>query len=191
MNIGLRHSAKKTKMSDETLEFNRMQGDFLNDVFCLNFYQIAFPSELKERPIRSYETTINKKIIHVDLENPTGERFIWNKNFEKDKIDVSYSIAIEFENIKEAWDIFSLYNYSKEELDTTYITKALKIEIVPNVADDYPSVLGRIQKIKANCLYLQDYSGKGIDEQKFIEIFKQQSICVIFKRQLQVNQKII
>ncbi|MDP4272692.1 MAG: hypothetical protein Q8907_00250 [Bacteroidota bacterium] len=166
-------------------EQNRMQGDFLDNEFCLKFYQLAFPKELVDKVIRSYEVVINKRNIHVDLENPIGEKYICDRNFENDNIDVSFSFAIDFENIKEAWDIVSLktiQNYNN--LDTTYYTKILRVEIQPYVSDDYPNILRHMQKIKANCLYIREYTGKGLDKQKFIQIFNHQGISVVFERQL-------
>lgn len=180
-------SPKSTKMrlTTESPEHNRMQGDFLDDEFCLKFYEIALPFEFSDRKERSYSTMIGKRQIQVDLKNPTGEKYIWGKDFEKKGIDVSFCIAIDFEQIKDSWDAETLRTYgNREELDLTYYTKILKIEIVPEVSDDYPSLLNEMQKLDANCLYLNNYTGKGIDEEKFVMMFKQQGIIVVFGKQL-------
>ncbi len=185
MNRNLKTERKVTGVLSNTPEQNRMQGDFLDNEFCLKFYQLALPKELVDNVRRSYEVVINKKNIHVDLENPTGEKSIFNKDFEKNNIDVSFCLAIDYETVKEAWDVASLKTFQNyDSLDTTYYTKTLRIEIQPCVSDDYPSILRHMQKIKANCLYLREYSGKGLEEQKFIQIFNHQDIKVVFERQL-------
>ena len=168
-------------------EKNSMQGNFLDDEFCLKFYQLAFPRELVDSLTRSYEVVINKRNICVDLENPTGEKYISDKNFGKNNIDVSYSVAIDFERV-EAWDVESNRTINtNDSFDTIFFTKELRIEIQPNVSDDYPIILRYMQKIKSNCLYLREYSGKGLDEQKFVQMFNHQDIIVVFERKL--NEK--
>jgi len=170
----------------ENPEHNKMQGNFLDDEFCMKFYQLAFPYEIKERKINSYVTVINKRNIRVDLEEPTGEKYIYDKNFEKDGIDVSFRVAVEYSKIKGAFDTLTLATFYKtEDLDTTYFSKVLKIEIVPDISDDYPSILRQMQKLDANCLYVKEYTGQGIDKNKFVQMFNQQDIIVVFDRELE------
>ena len=187
-----KESSKSTKMrlTTESPEHNRMQGDFLDDDFCLKFYEIAMPFEFSDRKERGYSTMIGKRQVQVDLINPTGEKYIWDKNFEKKGIDISFCIGIDFEQIKDSWDTETLQTYgNRDELELTYYTKNLNIEIVPEVSDDYPNLLNQMQKLDSNCLYLNSYTGQGIDEEKFVMMFKQQGIIVVFERQLKEIKK--
>lgn len=185
MSKDLTKAKKVTEILSNTPEQNNIQGKFIDDRFCLKFYQLAFPGELVDKLTRSYKTTINKREIHIELEDPFGEKYIWDKNFEKDNIDVSFCVAIDFERVKEAWDTLSLKTIQTiDRFETTFYTKMLRLEIQLNVSDDYPILLRHMQKIRANCLYLREYSGKGLDEQKFVQIFNHQDISVVFERQI-------
>jgi len=179
-------SIRKIKQEPaENPEHNKMQGNFLDDEFCMKFYQLAFPDEIKERKINGYVTVLNKRNIRVDLEEPTGEKYIYDKNFEKDGIDISFRVAVEYSKIIEAFDTLTLATFYKtEDLDTTYYSKVLKIEIIPGISDDYPGILRQMQKLNSNCLYLKEYTGQGIAEDKFVQMFKQQDIIVVFEKEL-------
>ncbi len=59
---------------------------------------------------------------------------------------------------------------------------AFRIEIKPEVGDDYPAILRQMRRAKANTLYTRDYCGVGVDENTFVEYFSTQGIRVIFER---------
>lgn len=180
----LKSNKKMNIEYEESPEHNKMQGNFLDDDFCLKFYQLAFPTEIGKKST-SYEKKINKQNIKVFLENPIDEVYLHVKNFEKNGIDVSYCYEVEYEKINDAFytETNATY-YNTKELEISYITEEIKIEIVPIVSDNYPSILGKMQKLKSNCLYLKEYTGQGIDEIKFVQMFNQQGIEIVFQKQL-------
>ncbi len=56
-----------------------------------------------------------------------------------------------------------------------------RIEIKPSVGDDYPSVLRQMKAQRADVLFLDRYSGSGINEQQFKDIFANEKISVLFR----------
>lgn len=169
----------------ETPEHNAMQGDFIDDDFCIRFYYLTFPTLVAKRTQRQKKEKIDDKTISYIVTSEPNDPYIWEKNFEKGGIDVSYQLAIEYEFIKEAWDDKTKYFIrDTEDLDTTYYTRELKIEIKPTVGDDYPTVLRQMQALGVNCLYLNQYTGKGVTEEMFKKIFEQQNIVVIYESQI-------
>jgi hypothetical protein len=65
----------------------------------------------------------------------------------------------------------------------------LRIEIKPEVGDDYPAILRQMRRSKSNVLFTRDYTGIGVDEATFVEYFSTQGIKVIFERDV-INQAI-
>lgn len=66
---------------------------------------------------------------------------------------------------------------------------SLRIEIKPEVGDDYPAILRQMRRSKSNVLFTRDYTGIGVDEATFVEYFSTQGIKVIFERDV-INQAI-
>jgi len=60
----------------------------------------------------------------------------------------------------------------------------LKIEIKPSVGDDFPSVMRQMKRSKSEILFVRNYSGTGIDENTFVEMFHSQKIPVVFEREI-------
>ncbi len=167
----------------ETPEHNSMQGYFLDDLFCLEFYKKVFPTEITEEAEICYKTKIDYFDVIVTLEGNTKERIVWNKKFEEKGIDVSYTIVTKFLRIKSAVDKYDESNFKSKIKHKGYIGKLLRIEIKPTVSDDYPTILRQMLAANSNCLFLRDYSGIGIDKNKFIQLFGQQGIKVIFENE--------
>jgi hypothetical protein len=175
----------------ETPEHNSLQGQFVDDKFCLAFYEKIFPLHIKEKPERTFDAEFDNRKITVKVINPTGEKFVWNKNFEKGGVDVSFSVGLEYEEIVEMWDKETSKSVRVDHIDPTYFGPELRIEIKPSVSDDYPSVLRQAQTLNCNCLYLREYTGKGVDEQTFVKIFETQRVKVIFQRDIKIDFKTI
>jgi len=167
----------------ETPEHNLMQGYFLDDLFFLEFYKKNFPNEIPNDEEKCYMTKIDYFDIIVTLEGNTKERLVWNKKFEEKGIDVSYTIVTKFLKIKSAVDKFDESNFISKIKHKGYIGKLLKIEIKPTVSDEYPTILRQMLASNSNCLFLRDYSGIGIDKNKFIQLFGHEGIKVIFENE--------
>ena len=60
----------------------------------------------------------------------------------------------------------------------------LTIEIKPSVGDDFPSVMRQMKKAGSNILFVRNYSGSGVSEEIFVEMFESQKIFVIFEREI-------
>jgi len=66
--------------------------------------------------------------------------------------------------------------------------KSVRVEIKPSIGDDYPAVLRQMQRSKCQILFVRNYSGIGIDEKTFVELFRSQNILVIFERDVVLSQ---
>ncbi|MDD4991581.1 MAG: hypothetical protein PHR83_05030 [Paludibacter sp.] len=168
----------------ETPEHNSIQGYFLDDIFCVEFYKKVYPNELPVEDEKKYKTQINNFNVIVTLGGNTKERIVWNKNFELNGIDVSYNVVTKFSKIISATDTYDESSYISKIKHKGYIGNTLKIEIKPTVSDDYPVVLRQMIALKANCLFLREYTGIGIDKNQFIQLFKQQNIKVLFENEV-------
>lgn len=63
---------------------------------------------------------------------------------------------------------------------------SLAIEIKPSVGDDFPSVMRQMKKTESRYLFIRNYSGSGVSEEIFVQIFKSQEIDVIFEREVKI-----
>lgn len=63
-------------------------------------------------------------------------------------------------------------------------TLLMRIEIKPSVGDDFPSVMRQMKRSQSSVLFIRDYNGTGIDEEKFVEMFSSQKISVVFEREI-------
>lgn len=170
-----RKMGKKTLNRNEMAERNRMQYLFYDNSFCKNFYQLAFPGEIEDKIMSVFNLKHEEDIDKIDSETPIC--YVHKKNFEKNGLDVSFCIAIPLINPYKDYNTGKYID--KEE------TKMLKIKIVPNVSDDYPSLLGDMQKknYEKNCLFLKEYTGE-LERQFFLNIFSHQNISVVFESEL-------
>ena len=172
----------------ETAEHNNMLKDFLDKDFRMEFYNLVYRNEFK-RKYKSYTTKIGKRDICVELSKPTNEIYDHCCEFQLNNIDVSYKYEIVYENIDQAYYLDNNYKVRDVDLDTSCFTEEIKIEIRPIVSEEFTTLLSQMKKINANCLYLREYCGKGMDESKFIELFESQGIKVIFEKQLKLDNK--
>ena len=169
----------------ETPIINQMQGLFIDNNFCLDFYKTIFPREIKKSKEKSYTTHLGKMEVKVILENPIGDQLVCNKNFSKDGVSVAFQIGIEYEQIKEAYNTENFHNVKQDDLSETYLSEEVRVEIIPTISDDYPIILQEMQKFGANVLFIKEYNGSGISEDAFKEIFEHQGIRVVFEKQLE------
>jgi hypothetical protein len=59
--------------------------------------------------------------------------------------------------------------------------QSFRIEIKPEVGDDYPAILRQMRRSKANILFTRAYNGAGADEATFVEFFSTQGIRIVFE----------
>lgn len=58
---------------------------------------------------------------------------------------------------------------------------SLRIEIKPQVGDDFPAILRQMRRSRSNVLFTRSYGGIGVDEATFVDYFATQGIRVIFE----------
>jgi hypothetical protein len=59
---------------------------------------------------------------------------------------------------------------------------ALRVEIKPTVADEYPAVLRQMERNRSEFLFVDAYQGEGATERQFVQIFAASGKLVVFKR---------
>lgn len=58
---------------------------------------------------------------------------------------------------------------------------SFRIEIKPQVGDDFPAILRQMRRSRSNVLFTRSYGGIGVDEATFVDYFATQGIRVIFE----------
>lgn len=167
------------KEPNETPEHNKLQGDFLDNEFCVNFLKIVLPS-LFTSPAK-----INDSEWSFSFADEIMRLRIAGLSFEKDGIDVQMKFIIGYKKTMILTDDGEFMHLGSGE----YETRPFRIEIKPSVSDDYPAVLRQMKLSKSNILYLCEYNGVGISEEMFIKYFANERIKVVFKRDL--NQTLL
>ncbi|WP_157111385.1 hypothetical protein [Nonlabens spongiae] len=166
------------KETNETPEHNKLQGDFLDDKFCIAFLKNISPTLFENPariPDRNWSFKFGEKITSLRIST---------RSFENAGIDVLLSFKIVFD---QTMDLFEdgMFNYLGSD---EYETKPIRIEIKPTVSDDYPAVLRQMKASGANILYLVEYTGIGITEEMFVKYFANERIKVVFEENLKVQK---
>ncbi len=109
--------------------------------------------------------------------------------FEKNGVDVEFSIRTGFELLKKGESIEEKLiqtidrwgNQIVIPIPKTWINCNFKIEIKPSIGDDYPAVLRQIKHNHSNYLLIRSYTGIGATKEQFVEFFDSQGVEVIFE----------
>lgn len=111
--------------------------------------------------------------------------------FEKKGVDVSYSLSY-------GWgDACKLFRSDFTDLDALErnaipgnwkacnASYDFTIELKPQVGDDFPGVLRQMKASQSRVLVLKDYTGTGVNQEKFNQYFTSQKIRVVFEREIE------
>lgn len=163
----------------DTPEHNALQALFLDDGFCHKFVKIVLREIIPKIERIDIWSQEYKEWEFRIIENPEMmEEFksrIYRKEFEVDGIDVILDYGFSL--------LAAMCNWSKkEEIGSYNARRSFLIEIKPSVGDDYPSVLRQMQSMQTSILFLEKFTGSGITEEQFIEIFNNQKRTVVFRR---------
>lgn len=165
------------KESNETPEHNKLQGEFLDDKFCVAFLKTVRPT-LFENPARIPDRNWWFKYAEKIKSLRISERSLEIHGF-----DVLLNFKIQFEQTMDLLDDGEFSYLGSDE----YETIPLRIEIKPTVSDDYPAVLRQMKLSGANILYLEEYTGVGVTTEVFVKYFANEGIRVVFKKYIKTN----
>jgi hypothetical protein len=101
--------------------------------------------------------------------------------FEYKRADVFLTAGVNYPSLR--YDMISIQE------DTS--AREFRIEVKPVVADDYPVVLRQMERNETSYLFLERYTGEGVTEDQFIEIFRRSNKIVVFKRNVDDAMELI
>jgi hypothetical protein len=137
--------------------------------------------------------------LHAAFSNPIARvEFILDRTFEHLGADVAFNIEAKVSignNLGRA-DDFSRQRRLPSIISAWWVSGgkwssddrgrgAMRVEIKPAVADDYPAVLRQMRASQSTVLFLEEYRGKGATREQFIKTFASAGIAVVFKDQVQ------
>jgi hypothetical protein len=153
--------------AEETPEHNRYQVLFLDDEFAHDVYEHYFPGVLERDHRRDLAGG-----DYVEMQGPLKTRRLPVVTFE-DRIERRDGYRVVQSGSADV--ALSLYKRSPYGNGTG---STLRIEIKPQMGDDYPAVLRQMKVSECNMLYLVAYTGSGATLGQVRKIFSASGIAV-------------
>lgn len=178
-----------------TPEHNALQARFLDDDFRLKFSSVAIPRLwwFARMDGEMIETAIRWAADHAGtwVVNPGDCRLQHADNW---PLVVLSKVDFETGGVDVAWNVAGGILLSKknsnEWLKGASVFRELRIEVKPEVGDDYPSILRQMRRNGSNFLFTRSYAGIGVDKQTFLQFMESQGIRVIFEHDVDSETEI-
>lgn len=189
--------------TDNTPEHNTMQIKFLKEEYRLKLAYLLKKEKLFTYNKKHFKNYLLKIISSLNLSTEESKLNIINEilklkgtsllrlsnpNFEKDGLDVIYHIVYGYDTNS------GISDYDPQELKTfikmiwdANISMTFRIELKPEVGDDFPAVLRQMKSLRANILIMKKYTGIGASYEELVEFFNLENIKVILEKEIDIT----
>jgi len=191
--------ASRGTLSDDTPEHNALQARFLDENFRnaflnlldLDFIKIADCEQKKHLVNDAFAAYIEKYKKDVGRRHDEYWKFTFQEKIEflseKEGFDLeSYKLFTSVEFERKLVDVVINWAHSITPVKPSYNEYySLKVEIKPEIGDDYPSILRQMQRVGCKYLVTLKYNGKGVSEPVLKQIFEASGYSLVFVRDIE------
>lgn len=182
----------------DTPEHNALQARFLDDRFRLKFASIASPrlwwfaqskGEMRDKAAEwaaSKIVTAGRCIEGLDC----GPFFEGRAAGDSPYCDLIRQSGVTFEqnSVDAQWIVFGGIDVQFRNVDyrdfPPIFRQEFRVEIKPEIGDDYPSILRQMRRNGSRFLFTRAYTGTGVNQPTFIQYMDSQGIRVIFEHEV-------
>lgn len=168
----------------DTPDHNALQSRFLDDEFCKKTMELINPGYWL-RLLQELKNDFDNGISHLAVENRpsffdiTVEERVFAE-FEVRGADVEMHCSLR------ATKSFEIKRYGRVYHTGGFdqSTRAVRLELKPQVSDDFPSVLRQMKTSRCDVLVTRAYTGVGATEEQFRQMFLRSNIVVLMENEI-------
>lgn len=174
----------------ETPEHNSLQALFLDDELCVklfNAYYNKYCNGYQENKIKKEIDELEKKKAEREKDKPTNDTYSWRiESYQEEMKNLENALLEEFLNLNAAPSIvisdkkfeerghdlcFRGRRVKNKDYFSPFSSGHFKIELKPQVGDDYPAILRQMKANESNFLVYKKYTSAGVTEEQMKQMF--------------------